>query len=235
MDQSPKTSFIPKEGSSLNTRQRRSVNIVAFLATIFFLATLIFSGGVYIYELRAERILTEKKEELAKMNESFPSGDIDEIKKLEKRITTASSLLDQHLSFSRFLDILASSTQQKAQWDKFSFTRLTSGVSEVTLSGSAATFNTLVLQEQLLSSAKVFKRDSLILSGVSAEGEDTDERKVVFQVAAHVDPGEILFKVASTEEASTTVGATSSTSPTTTAPVIVATTTPLQTVASTTP
>lgn len=194
MDYSPKTSFIPKQGSALPQRkQNRTVNILAFFAIVIFLATLLLSIGVFFYHQYSEKNLTKKKDELAEVKKTFKEEDIESIRRFERRLAAAETLLDGHISLARLFDVIQSRTQDKAQLSSFSYERNPSGSAQVALSGSAETFNTIALQEREFGKEKAFEKDSLIFSGIAVSATDDDVRTISFEVSANVATEEIAY------------------------------------------
>lgn len=216
MEQSPKTSFIPKQGAgAAPMRQRRSFNLLAFIATVVFLATLTFSIGVYFYKQYSETSLEAKKKELADLQSSFEKEDIGSIRMLEKQLNTAKALLDQHLSLTKVFDALEDGTQKKTELESFSFNRLNSGGAEISLEGNAASFNTAALQKRAFAGEKAFKEDSVLFSGLNKTiGEDGTEI-ITFNVKAQLDTKETAYTVDKASSTPITVIAATSTATTT--------------------
>jgi len=223
MEQSPKTSFIPKQGSAGSAvRQRRSFNALTFFAMVTFLAVLILSAGIFFYERYTVQKLDEKKEELTTLRSSFSESDIESIRTLERRLKNAKVLLDQHLSLTRVFDALEDRTQTQTALSKFAFMRLPSGKAQVTLAGTSASFNTLALQKRAYAGEKSFVQGSVLFSNLNVSGgEEEEERVVTFEVSADVDATAVAYTVT----ASSTDESASSTMSAEAVPVLIGTTT----------
>ncbi len=193
MEQSPKTSFIPKQGNAgAAIRQRRSLNVVTFVAMVTFLAVLMLSAGVFFYQQYTVQKLDEKKKQLADLRGGFSEADIESIRMLEKRLKTAEALLDQHISLSKVFDALEDRTQEQTQLSNFSFERLPSGKAQISLSGISNSFNTLALQKRAYAGEKSFVQGSVLFSNLSVSGEDED-RVVTFEVTGDLSASAIAY------------------------------------------
>ena len=205
MEQSPKTSFIPKEiAGSARMKQRRSINLLAFFATVIFIATLAFSVGVYFYKQYEDQRLDAKKTELELLRKSFEVTEIDNIRNFERRVNAAQLLLDQHISLSRVFDALQEKTQKKAQLINFEFSRLESGTAQVSLQGESVSFNTAALQKSVLAGESSFQKDSVLFSDINTTGQG-DKKKVTFKVSAFLNTKEVLYTGEASGTGSTTL------------------------------
>ena len=184
-------------------RQRRSFNIVTFLAIVVFLGVLGLSGGVFFYKQFKDKQLETKKVQLNSLKNSFSEVDIRSIRNLEKRLNGAEELIGKHISLSRVFDVIADRTQKQSQLKKFSFLLLPSGSAEVTMSGGAKSFNTVALQKRAFSTEKTFKEDSVIFSHVNVTEAAGKPRTVTFDVAARLDASAIAYRIASSSDAVT--------------------------------
>lgn len=217
MEQTPKTSFIPKQAVGVaKTRERRSFNIFTLLAMVGLLSVLTLSAGLFFYQEYANRNLEAQKEGLASFKSRFDSSaadDIREIKLLEDRFILAKGLLDKHLAVTEVFYALEDRIQENAQIKSFAFERRESGAAQVTLTGEALSFNTLALQKRELTAESTFEDGSLILSEIDvSEADESGEERVTFGVLADVALDRIRYEA---EVAISTTTAT--TTPTTTA------------------
>lgn len=189
MEQAPRTSFIPKQAPGAPTRrQHRTFNILAFFATIIFIASLLLSAFVYLYHAQRVSELEKQKAALADLKKTFSDTDISRIKDMQRKLDAADLLLSQHLSLTTFLAALEARTQANAQITSLNFERLPSGSAEVELQGKTGTFNTVALQEREYASERSFREGtvdfhSLNISPSAVKGKDT----VTFTVSAALD------------------------------------------------
>lgn len=223
MEQAPKTSFIPKQSIGVaKTRERRSFNIFTFLAMVIFLATLTLAIGVFFYHRYVEQNLEGQKKALADFKDRFAlsaENDIREIQLLEDRFMLAKSLLDNHLALTSLFAAIEERTQENAQITTFSFDRRPSGGAAIALTGEAASFNTVALQQREYVAESAFQDGSVAIKGVTVSegGEDaSSEPPVVFSVDAELDTGEVAYKapLATTTTGEPSFGTTTSTTTT---------------------
>jgi len=235
MEQSPKTSFIPKQAAGgAPLHQRKSFNVLAFFAIVIFLATLALSVGVFFYKKHVDQQLVKEEEELTKLRLTFSYDQIEALRTFENRVKAAEQILGTHLSLTKVFDALEDRTQEKTQLTDFTFTLLDSGIAEVALSGNASSFNTAALQKRAFSGETIFEKGSVVFSDVTTSGEGT-KKAVTFKVAAALNKPSILYSVMGTS--TTTIATTSATMSTTTTavPSSVATTTRTGSATTTTP
>lgn len=212
MEQTPKTSFIPKQAVGVaKTRERRSFNIFTLLSMVGLLSVLTLSAGLFFYQEYANRNLEAQKEGLASFKSRFDSSaadDIREIKLLENRFVLAEGLLDKHLAITELFFALEDRMQESAQIKTFAFARGESGSAQVTLTGEALSFNTLALQKREFLAESTFEDGSLILTDINvSESEEGGDERVTFGVMADVAIDRIKYEAEvaiSTSTAATT-------------------------------
>lgn len=197
MEQTPKTSFIPKQ--SMNTapsqkRRHRSFNVLGFIAMVLFLGSLVLSVGVFFYKQYSDNKLTALKQELAESRSSFQQGDIESIRELEQRLQSAYFLMNQHLSVSSLLDALERRTLQNVQFTSFAYERRSSGNASVNLGGKSSRFNTVALQGTEFTSESAFESSLFSDINIVIE-EETLLEHVVFQAHAEINEGVIAYLV----------------------------------------
>ncbi len=215
MEQTPRTSFIPKQSVGVaQTRQRRSLNVFAVISMIGLLSVLTLSCGLFFYQQYASRKLETQKQGLADFKDRFDSSaadDIREIKLLEDRFGLARDLLDKHLAVSELFYALEDRVQKNAQIKSFTFERETSGVARVALEGEALSFNTVALQKREFVDESVFKDDTVTFSDINTSESETGGERVTFAVAASVATDQIAYVGEVTAATSTATSTTATT------------------------
>jgi len=199
MEQTPKTSFIPKQAVGVaKTRERRSFNVFTVLAMVALLSVLTLSAGLFFYQEYTNRQLEAQKIGLADFKTRFDSSaadDMREIRLLEDRFILAKGLLDKHLAVTEVFFALEERMQANAQITSFAFERGESGIPRVTLTGQALSFNTVALQKRELLAESTFKDGSLILTDIDvAATEEGGEERVTFGVMADVAADRIRYQ-----------------------------------------
>ena len=173
--------------AAMPPRKRGHFSILSFFAIVCFFGSIILAMGAYFLEVRHEATLVQKKEELAKKQESFRLDIIDSVRALDTRIRTAEYLMDGHVSPSVLLDILERSTQEEIQYTTFQFVRRPSGNVSVTMLGVAPRFNTVARQAERFASEKLFSH--VIFSDLNKP----DPKFVTFKVDLDISKDAIAY------------------------------------------
>lgn len=180
MGPTPNTSFIPKQGSTRVTqtalRRHSRFNFIGFLAVLLLVVSVALAVAAFIYQRLSNSELESAKQELAEKRNTFQPGDIASIRELDARMSTAQSLLEDHASPSKLLDVLERATQKDVQYVEFEFTRRPSGDISVQMKGIAPRFNTVALQ------AERFAQESLFSQVIFSNLNKTTSGAVTFQV-----------------------------------------------------
>ena len=201
MEQAPRTSFIPKQAPGLAPRrERRTFNVLSFLAMVVFLASLVLAVFVFFYGKYVDEQLYARKTELAEVKQSFSESDIASVRALERKLNAAQRLLDGHIALSSVFDALEAQTQSSAQLSSFDYALLSSGNAEVKLQGKAPTFNTVALQEQRFADERAFEQGSVIFSDLNIENTETGASTVTFGVSARLNHDAVAYVGVPTEE-----------------------------------
>jgi hypothetical protein len=216
MDPQVSTSFIPKK--NLETASARSSGgggLILLISIFIFIASIVAAGAVFAYEQVLTQSLKSKSDSLAANQKAYDPGVIEELLRMDTRITEAKKLLDKHLAPSAIFALLSQQTLEKVQFLSYDFTPNPDGSSKILLTGIADSFSTVALQSDQLGASKVLK--DVAFSGVTI---DSKTGRVTFAVTASVDASITAYANALT--ANPTVPNTTDTAPvqeTTTPPV----------------
>ncbi len=197
MDPNVQGSFIPKQ--ALNRAQSRGGGLgLFFLASILvFVMSLIAAGGAFAYQGVLNKQIADKDVSLQKAEGAFDATAIDDLLRMDTRLTQAKLLLDKHVSTSGIFTLLSQITLEKVQILGMNLTMNTDGSGKLSANGVGDSFSTVALQSDAFGSSK-FLRD-VIFSGVSV-GEGG---KVSFNVSATVDPSVLLYRNATGQSRTT--------------------------------
>jgi hypothetical protein len=185
------TSFIPKKPIQ-ETREpsTRRVNVFLFIANIIFIASIAAAGFVYLTKGSLTRSIASMRTDLETAEQAFESNFISDLQNLDKRINTASIILQNHISVSPILKSLQELTLSSVQFTKFSHTITGSGASSVivvSMSGKTDEYESLALQSDALTKNKYITNP--VFSNLNL-----DERgNVLFDLTFFVDPNLVLF------------------------------------------
>lgn len=186
MDPAGQGSFIPK--ASLTAASRGGgVGIFFLLALLIFALSLISAGAVLGYQRFLNNTITDKDESLRKAEGAFDAGTIQDLLRLDNRLTQARGLLQKHVAPSAILYFLSTITLERVQLNSFDMTLNKDGGASLGITGVADSYSSVALQSDQFGSTKVLK--DVIVSGVSVN----DTGKVSFSVHATVDPSLILY------------------------------------------
>lgn len=126
------------------------------VSVVVIMGAVALSGGIFFYASYNDRQLTAAQQELAEKRQLFTPGSIEDLQDLDRRIATAQTLIDSHVSPSLLLDTLERTTQRDVQFTGFMFERRPSGNIGVELTGRALRFNTVALQAERYAAETLF-------------------------------------------------------------------------------
>ena len=153
MDNNFQTSFIPKKPLA---EERAPVaehsSILTLLATLIFFAALAAAAGMYFYKASLEKNITSMTAELAASRNSFEPSLIATLQQLDRRITSANQLLNNHIVVSPIFAALEVNTLKSVQFTKFSYVTTADPSSQITIkmSGMARDYASIALQSDQL-------------------------------------------------------------------------------------
>jgi len=151
------SSFIPKSG--VKTVQRasgsRRIYLLAYISYVIFFSTLFVVIGVYIYGATVDRSFSKIQEQLIAERQRFAVSDIDNVKQLAKRISTANMLLSESTAPSRIFSDIERIVASNIYFSAFSYKHLPNRQFEIELEGRASDFNQVIGQEQLIKSGSI--------------------------------------------------------------------------------
>jgi len=184
-----KTSFIPKKQVttiSAPAGNGRAVSFIMLLATVIFLASVLFAAGVFLYKKTIEQQLVAQGEQLEIVRQSFDPAFIARASRLNQRIIASSRILNRHLSPSRIFELLEQSTLQTISFDSLKFNNNVEGKITITGSGQGREFSSIVLQSDEFGRTGSMK--DVLFSGL-----DPQTNVVMFKFEATLDPQLILY------------------------------------------
>lgn len=145
------------------------------------------AGAVYAYEAYLTGVKESKAARLAEAQGSVNSGSVETFVRSRDRFLLSQELLEGHVATSGFLDILERITLENVRYGSLSLLRLADGSAEVSLEGTAKSFNALAAQSAAFS--KELKIRRAIFSDIQLDQDGT----VSFTLSAEVDPEVFAF------------------------------------------
>lgn len=163
------------------------MGIFFLLALLIFTMSLISAGAAFGYQRILNKTITDKDEDLRQAEGAFDAGTIQDLLRIDSRLTQARGLLQKHVAPSAILYFLSTITLERVQLNSFDMTLDKEGGASLSVTGVADSFSSVALQSDQFGSTKVLK--DVIVSGVSVG----DTGKVRFSVNAKVDPSLIVY------------------------------------------
>lgn len=154
---------------------------------------LVGAGGAFGYKEYLKGIEKERVAALKAAQNGVNTDEVDQYIRSRDRFGAALDVLDGHIALSNFFDLLEEITLVNVRFDSFSYSLLEDGTAEISLSGSARSFNALAAQSSVFSSEKNLR--GAIFSGIELDEDGT----VGFSVDATVTPEILAFTVDSAQ------------------------------------
>lgn len=192
MDTNFQTSFIPKKPLA---EERVPVtathsSIFAFLATLIFISAIAASAGLYFYRANLTKTIVSQQVQLNAARNAFEPSLITELKRLDRRITSANTILNSHIAVSPIFEVLELNTLKSIQFTKFTYTTPTNPKLpiKVELSGRARDYASIALASDQLATNKYIRNS--IFSDLTLNEQTSF---VQFLLTFDVDPDLVRF------------------------------------------
>lgn len=179
-------SFIPKKPITTGPVHGSSATLGIF---IFFIAMLIFIGSLvaaiaaFGYQGFLHKSIADKSDSLQKAEAAFDPSTIQQLRRLDARMTNVESLLQKHSTTLALFGFLSQQTLVNVQFTSFSFELQPDGTGMLSLDGVANNFSTIALQSDQFNAASTVLKD-VVFSGIKVGSANS----VQFNVKATVDP-----------------------------------------------
>ena len=145
------------------------------------------AGAAFGYTQILKNTIASKDESLRKAEGAFNPGTIQDLLRLDNRLTQARLLLQKHVAPSALLYFLSTITLERVQLNSFEMGLNNNGSASLTVTGSADSFSSVALQSDQFGATKLLK--DVIFSGISVN----ESGKVGFTVTATIDPSLLLY------------------------------------------
>lgn len=173
------------------------VNIIA--GGILVLAV-VASGGMFLFKTYTEQSIISKRQSLDRQRAAFEPATIEELLRLDKRITASQGLLKAHTALTLLFDDLEARTGENVRFKNFSYESSGQGKFMIVMGGTAQSFNAVALQSDAFGKSTIMKDP--IFSNLNLD----QDGNVVFDFSAVVDVTRINY-------ASLIAGASGATTP----------------------
>ena len=184
------TSFIPKRPvisttSSIMTKIY-STNIFSVIATVFFLVTIIISGGLYFYKRVLTNQINQASSDINTAREALQIDKIQDLIDANVRIKASKNLVEKHVMVSKLLLLLETLTIKNVRFTKFTYTN--NGTPNLSSSAEAQTYNALIQQEKIFSENEFIKNPNFSNFVLTTNG------KIVFDFNTTLVPDLLSYK-----------------------------------------
>lgn len=191
MDTRLRTSFVPKKTLILKSEAgggRVSINLFLSFGMIIFFLMIALAGGAYLYKVIIQKKIAEEGVALEKAKKAFEPSLIADVKRLDNRITTAKTILANHVAVLPVFDLLEVLTLKTVRFTKFDYKNTKSGSPTIQLDGEAKSYASVAL----LSDS--FAGDERIKNPVFSNLNLNETGGVKFSFQASLDPAMVSFK-----------------------------------------
>ncbi len=199
MDNQIKTSFIPRKnidtavdfqaGGSLKSNRNVARTIFSFIATLILLA--IIAGGVltYFWQIKLKKDITDQVSIMESSKKNFNDDFVKASSRLDTRIQEAMFMLENHVSPSAVYSLLQEYTLKTVSFSSFSFQDNHDGTINISGSGEALKYETIVLQSDSFGKSGYMR--NVIFTDLRA---DLETKRVGFTFKATLEPKLIFYK-----------------------------------------
>ena len=212
MDPQVSTSFIPKK-PLVENRRGGSSGLIFLLVLLIFLGSVTAGGAAFLYEKYLQGSLAAKVRSLETAQGAFESaGAIENLIRLDNRISEGKSLLAEHVAPSSIFYFLSSQTLERVRFTSFDYELREDGSATVAFQGKTDDFPTIALQSDQFGASKVLR--NIIFSDIAVEAEGG----VSFSLSATVEPALLLYSKNLTQSSTFILPPEEESTATTTAP-----------------
>lgn len=186
------TSFIPKDSLSserapLKTSKGNPFVLLNIIAGVILIAAVVAAAGEFLFYAYTTQNISSKQASLERQRSAFEPATIEELSRLDKRLTAAQKLLKTHVALSLLFNDLESKTGVNLRFKDFSYAAAGPGKMVITMSGSAKSFNAVALESDALGKSTLLKDPIFSNLNIDQTGS------VIFNFTAEVDTTRINY------------------------------------------
>ena len=199
-----KTSFIPKQSLANQVpskpvhKTKKGFRLGTVLALLILVVSLGLAGFAFFYTTYLEGKIESQSDSLRKSREAFSPELLQELKRFDNRLQSASEILDQHIAPSGMYALVEEVTLKSVQFNSFTFNVVGNDIVQMDLTGTALDLDAVALQ------ADVFEQNNFISSPVISDIIVNEDGTIGFSVIAqiqkdHLDYSNFIFEQANEE------------------------------------
>lgn len=191
MDTKFQTSFIPKKNLPQATSAPSHsvpIGLALLIAIIILIISAGAAGAVFAYKKILVTKITDMDKQLRDSQKSFEPGFIENISRLNKRIKSANSIINNHTVVSPVFGLLENDALATIKFDSFDYKLRDKNEGLLTLTGQAKSFTSIALQADIFSQEKHLKNPAFSDLNPNQKGN------IVFKFTATVDSSFVYYK-----------------------------------------
>lgn len=194
------TSFVPKQ--PLETQRRKMQpgdNLLLLGSLLIFGASLVTAGAVFGYQQYLNSVIEYKGSQLVAYEAEISSDVVETYIRLDKRFTSARTILDNHVALSYFFEELEKTTLKNVRFNSLIIDVAEDRTAKVTLDGVARNFNTLAAQSNKVAANPIFKR------AIFADIGPNEDGTIGFSLTSELERDSIILGMPAPEAAAPAV------------------------------
>jgi hypothetical protein len=188
MDPQVQSSFIPKKSLDISaSRHESSFGLLFLIALFVFITSLVAAGGSFAYTQYLNSQIASKSQSLTLAEGAFDPGTIQDLIRLDSRLTQSKTLLANHVVVSSVFALLSQQTLANVSFSNFDYTLNPDGTAKIDMIGTAGSFATVALQSDQFGGSKLLK--NVVFSDITVGANGT----IGFSVSADIDPSVLSY------------------------------------------
>ena len=178
------TSFVPKQPVSTDRRRfsNGGNNLFLVVSSIILGLTVAVAAATFLYDQFLKNEESAKAAEITAAQKSVDEDTVDQLVRLQDRLTASEELINQHIVLTQFFSLLSSITAQNVHFDGVSINVADDRSAHITMTGEAQDFNALASQSTVFAGQPDIK--SAIFSNINLNSN----KNVSFTLDADLDP-----------------------------------------------
>lgn len=195
------TTFIPKKPVAETPATTvkpvsKPLGILSVIAWIIFVISLLAAAGSYFYKNYLTKQSEELKASVARVEKNFEPTLLNELSRVDKRLTVSDQLLRSHRAISPFFDFLETSTLPTIRYSKIDASFEEDGTPKIILSGEADSYRSIAQQ------SRMWSQNQYIKNHIFSNFVLTSKGRIAYDLVFYVAPDVFLYggnKTLSTE------------------------------------
>ena len=183
------TSFVPRQSFAPGAARAGFDfgGAFAFFSYGVLFFTVVVAIGVFAYGRFLSSHLAAKTEELEQMQADIDPATVESFVRLRNRLTSGRQLLENHIAFSGFLDLIEKMSASNVRIQSMDLRMTSPKMATVAITGTAKNFNALAAESTSLSGDTLIQ--DAIFSGIRVNNTGT----VDFSFSGVIHPDLIIF------------------------------------------